>query len=166
MKMEMLFIKQLIFRTDHQLSLKQVFSFARHSASQTLKCWDLQQRKDLFMRQPNKMGEQISNFPPWGAWTLDIYEISRVLRCGKRCSEVGKRWGHWSSMQAYLSYMLFHGMNVLIFGPVLSKGHPSDISTGPVLGSVVPTSLGQLSMNWTQLTSSSRKIPPANICLG
>lgn len=35
MKMEMLFIKQPIFRTDHQLSLKQVFSSARHSASQT-----------------------------------------------------------------------------------------------------------------------------------
>ena len=49
-------------------------------------------------------------------------------------------------MQAYLSYMLLHGMNVLIFGPVLPKGHPSDISIGPVLGSVVPTSLSQLSI--------------------
>ena len=88
------------------------------------------------------------------------------LRLRERCLEVGKRWGHWSSIQAYLSYMLLHGMNVLIFGPVLSKGHPSDISTGPVLGSVVPTSLSQLSMNWTQLTSSSQKIPSENICLG
>ena len=47
------------------------------SKTKMLRCWDFQQRKDLFIRQPRgKTGEHVSDLLPrkWRAW--DIYRIN------------------------------------------------------------------------------------------
>ena len=51
-------------------------SFAPCTASQELRCWGCQQRRDTFTRQPSvRTGEQISNLPPQWQGARGIYGI-------------------------------------------------------------------------------------------
>ena len=131
--------------------------FAQCTANQILRQRGLQPRKSLFTRQPSEViGEQVSDLPPrrWGAW--DIYGIKKQggLRPGERWLEVGKRWGKWCSVQAYLSCMLLHRMHIKKwwhlaqeFLALWRRGHSLDTCAGPVLGSVVLSSFTWLSSN-------------------
>ena len=136
-------------------------SFARHTASQKLRCWGLQQRKGLFTSQPSKeMEKQNSNWPPWRCGSHDIYEIKKQgdLRHGKRWLEVRKRWSNhvmnryiWVTCSSWEPCTENSSINVTrgsSFGPSDVKGHPSDTHAGPVEWSV--TSTGS---NWSRLYS-------------
>ena len=59
-----------------------------------------------------------------------------------KMTAVKKRWSDWCSVQAYLSYVLLHGMPVQkmaalawseggVFGPLTSKDHPLDTWADP-----------------------------------
>ena len=149
-------------------------SFVQCAASQMLRCWSVPQRKCLFTRQPSEeTGEQISYLPPWrrGAW--DIYGIEKQggLRRGERWLEVGKMWGSWYSMPAYLSYMFLQGIHVQkwrylawseggVFTPLMSKDHSLDPCAGPVLGLLVPTSLSQLELDRSRLQALENNLSP------
>lgn len=141
------------------------FALSCLAASQILRHWGLQQRKSLFARQPSKeTEEQVSYLPPqrWGAWGIYGTKKQGGLRHGERGLEVEKK-GNWCSVQTYLGYMLLRGIHVQkwrhfawseggVLGPLTSKSHSLDNCTDPVLGSVVPISLGWLELcrSWLQ----------------
>ena len=129
-----------------------------------------------FIHKAAKRGdwEQVSDPPPqrWGAWVTDGIKKQDHLRHGvPKVIGGGQRWGSWCSAQAHLGYMLLHRMHVEkwgclvsseggVFGPLTLKVHSSDTCTGPVLGSVVPTSLSQLELNESWLQAPEKQFKP------
>ena len=115
-------------------------SFARLAASQMLRRQGLQQRNDLYTRQPSEeTGEQVLNPLSWRWGAQATYRIRKQggLRCGERWLKVRKMYSNWGSVQAYLSYVLLHGLHVQkmvaftwsegeVFGLLMSKGYPLD----------------------------------------
>ena len=83
------------------------------------------------------------------AGSMEYLEKQGGLRCRQSYLEVGKRWGNLCSVQAYLNYMLLHGMHVQkiamlawsedgVLGPLMSKGHSLDTYMDLVWGSGFP----------------------------
>ena len=147
-------------------------------------CPTLWDPKDSSLHQaPPSMGFSRQEVLEWVAISFsressqprDRTQVSHIV---DRCFTIWATREVQYTIQAYLNYLLLHGMDGHnwgclagfeggVFDPLKSKGHTSDTWAGPVLRWVVPTSVDQLQItrhSWLQ--NPGKQLKQTSYCFG